>query len=105
MTIEFDKDDWKDTKRKAKKFSIKYLVLKDRNLVIAYKPAIENDPNCRMLEVSVAWCAPEDKFKKKRGKYISTSKLLWIGEFIQLPLNHLDDTAIRGLLNNMFIDF
>lgn len=105
MTIEFDKKDWKDTKAKAKELGVKYLVFEDRNLVIAYKPSLLNDANGKMIEVSVAWCAEDDKFKKKHGKYIAASKLLWVGEYIQLPLNQMSEYTVQQVLSNMFVDF
>ena len=52
--------------------------------VIAFAPACEN-PDCRMLKVAVSYCAPEDTFSKKTGKYQALLKFDR-EEFVQLPL-------------------
>lgn len=54
---------------------------------IAYRPAI-NSPDCRMIQVAVAYCAPEDEFKKKIGRTLATHKLVY-GEFVNVPFGHL----------------
>jgi hypothetical protein len=71
---------------------------------VAFRPAIGNS-NCRMLEVAVSYCAPEDDFDPKVGKFLARRKLL-TGEYIQLPLaQFLRDNGVeetREILLGMF---
>lgn len=73
-------------------FSRKY-----NGVTIAFKPMTQHKDN-RMLAVAVSYCAPEDKFKKKIGKYQALYKLEDC-QFIQVPLGQYflyfgpDDTA------------
>jgi hypothetical protein len=50
---------------------------------IAYRPSIENT-NCRMLDVAVSYCSPEDKYKRKHGKYQALKRLA-AGEVVKMP--------------------
>lgn len=85
------KNDYKRVKNLAKNFSVKTCrrILEGdygyNGLTIAYCPAFLG-PECRMMEVSVSYCAPEDTFKKKTGKYHAVAKMLDDGEFVTLPL-------------------
>jgi hypothetical protein len=54
-------------------------------ITVAFIPAFEG-PDCRMLQVSVSYCALDDKFKKKIGKYHALRKLIDERELVQLPL-------------------
>lgn len=75
-----------------------------KGVTVAFRPAIENS-NCRMLEVAVSYCAPEDEFDPKVGKFHARRKLLY-GEFIQLPIaEDLRDSGVehvRSLLLTLF---
>lgn len=76
----------------------------NNGVTVAFRPAIGNS-NCRMLEVAVSYCAPEDDFDPKVGKFHARRKLLY-GEFIQIPLaEFLRDNGVeetRSMLLGMF---
>lgn len=67
----------------------------------------ENIPNCRMVDVTISYCAPEDTFKAKRGKFQALNKMLCTGEIIKLPLGDFyrecGGKALRGVLTSMFL--
>ena len=98
-------------KRQAKRANIKTAYEEQTNtfrtnngVTVAFRPAIENS-NCRMLEMAISYCALEDTFDPKVGKYYARLKLL-SGEFFQVPLaeylrdNGVDET--RDILLGMF---
>jgi hypothetical protein len=107
MTPEFDKEHYKQLKRDAKLHNV-YTTILDlsdtewrpiyNGITVAFSPATELDDN-RMLEVSVSYCAPEDAFRKKIGKYHALRKFFEENNYIHLPLgrylrdNGVDDTA------------
>ncbi|HEY9704502.1 MAG TPA: hypothetical protein V6C58_18810 [Allocoleopsis sp.] len=87
----FDKKDYKLLKkvlktdpRKTRFVSVRELRANYNGLTIAYRNATENT-DCRMLHVAVSYCAPEDTFCKKTGKYQAAIKLEQ-GEFVQIPV-------------------
>lgn len=89
MQIEFDKEAYKYYKADAKEdgvFLATRLTLFRHysGLTVAFVPATPG-PDCRMLNVAVSYCAPEDDFKKKIGKFQTLIKL-YGGEFVTLPL-------------------
>lgn len=91
MNPNFDKQDYKALKAEAKEAGV-YTTSKDltnydlkyNGVSIAYEPCGSSE-DTRMLAVSVAYCAPEDKFRNKVGKYQALKKLVE-GEYVQLPL-------------------
>jgi hypothetical protein len=93
MTPEFDKEHYKRLKRMAKQFKVhitQYVtppeyVLCYNGFTVAFSPATELNDN-RMLEVSISYCAPEDTFKKKVGKYHALRKFFEENNYIHLPL-------------------
>jgi hypothetical protein len=96
MTPDFDKEHYQHLKQMAKEYKV-HLVHEDltnnidfssnlyNGLTIAYSPATELDDN-RMIEVSVSYCAPEDKFKKKIGRYHALRKFFEENNFVHVPL-------------------
>lgn len=114
MTPEFDKDHYKQLKTLAKFHKVDTLTyikpetgyegLGYNGFTVAFSPATKLDDN-RMLEVSVSYCAPEDTFKKRIGKYHALRKFFEENNFIHLPLGQMykecpADTAY--LLEQMF---
>ena len=95
----FNKEHYKHLKASAKKEGDVFVFTRETSdgeeyngISVAFRPAIVNT-NCRMLEVSVSYCSPEDKFKKKHGKYQALDKLA-NGECVHLPLaGYLRDTT------------
>jgi hypothetical protein len=96
MIPEFDKEHYKRLKQMAKQFKVhlvhQNLTRPDRcpghlynGLTVAYSPATELDNN-RMIEVSVSYCAPEDKFKKKIGRYHALRKFFEENNYVHIPL-------------------
>lgn len=63
--------------------------------------------NCRMIEVSVSYCAPEDSFKTKHGKFQALIKIIDTGESIKLPLGECyrdyGKKVLRSILFDMFL--
>lgn len=97
----FDKDEYKYYKKMAREDNVRFLVL-DR-AVIAYSKTI-NMPDCRMIQVAVAWCAPEDTFKRKVGKYQALLKM-YSGQVVQVPLGWEFDNDcfyVEDILTDMF---
>lgn len=88
----FDKEDYKMLKDIASETDTHVLANKNlatfdkkyNGISIAFRPMTSHEDN-RMLAVAVSYCAPEDKFKKKIGKYQALSKLE-DGQYIQVPL-------------------
>lgn len=57
----------------------------------------------RMVGVSLAWCAPEDKFKRKKGVKIATAQIYDKGDFqFQLPMPGATNEQIVWQLTNIF---
>jgi hypothetical protein len=56
-----------------------------KGVSVAFALASEH-PDCRMLRVSVSYCAPEGTYKKKVGEYNVLYKYFLDGEYIQLPI-------------------
>lgn len=99
---EFDKDDY-EYLRKEVHPNVRFTVIPGY-AVIAFAPACEN-PDCRMLKVAVSYCAPEDTFSKKTGKYQALLKFDR-EEFVQLPIagywRRVGTTALKEYLREMF---
>lgn len=53
-------------------------------VTIAYRPTVKGE-NAVTIDVAVAYCSPEDKFKWKTGKLEALSNLD-AGEIVKLPL-------------------
>lgn len=81
VTPEFDSDDYRQLRNDYP--SVKFVVA-DGDYVIAFDRATHL-PECCMIKVAISYCAPEDTFDKKTGKYQALLKLER-GEYIQLPL-------------------
>lgn len=66
-------------------------------------------PDNRMIEVAIAYCAIEDKFKKKIGKQLVLERLLGYSEpgYIILPLGQMlreeGPRFVAETLQNMFL--
>jgi hypothetical protein len=92
--MDFDREHYKELKRYWKNEEV-FIVSKDlskedyysnyNGFTVAFRPATYLTDN-RMLDVAVSYCAPEDKFKNKIGRYCALYKLLELREFVQLPL-------------------
>ncbi len=90
--MDFDKKRYKQLKKNAKSIGLKVYSRKCvpdaagyAGVSVAYVPTL-NSEDCRMLEVSVSYCSPEDTFSKKIGKFQALSH--WFdGATVQLPLN------------------
>ena len=52
---------------------------------IAFAPTIHNSNSCRMINIAIAYCAPEDEYKDTHGIYQALLNYSQ-GETIQLPL-------------------
>lgn len=97
----FDKQDYKDMKLLAKEDDVRFVVA-DRAVVAYTKTTV--GIGGRMIAVAVAYCAPEDDFKKKIGKYQALLKM-YNHEYVQLPLAYeFDETPfdLEDLLRAMF---
>ena len=97
----FDKQDYKDMKLLAKEDDVRFVVL--NNAVVAYTKTTVGIGG-RMIAVAVAYCAPEDDFKKKIGKYQALLKM-YNHEYVQLPLAYEFDNdpfLLEDILTHMF---
>ncbi|OQB10770.1 MAG: hypothetical protein BWY21_00073 [Parcubacteria group bacterium ADurb.Bin216] len=97
----FDKQAYKDIKVLVKEEDVRFVVA--GRAVVAYTKTTVGIGG-RMIAVAVAYCAPEDDFKKKIGKYQALLKM-YDGKFIQLPLAYEFDEApfdLEDLLKAMF---
>lgn len=97
----FDKQDYKDIKTLAKEDDVRFVVL--NNAVVAYTKTTTGTDG-RMIAVAVSWCAPEDTFKKKVGKYQALRKM-YNHEYVQLPLAvefDQDPFLLEDILTEMF---
>jgi hypothetical protein len=102
----FDKEDYKSLKQIAKADGVRTIShqchsLLYSGLTVAYKRASEQ-PGCKMVWVAVSYCAIEDEFKKKVGKYQALLKYN-IGETIQLPLGGVKDEELEEFLLDIFV--
>jgi hypothetical protein len=74
-------------------------------ITVAFSAATELDDN-RMIEVSVSYCAPEDKFQRNVGKYHALRKFFEENQYVHLPLGYVlkeeGITDTGSLLLNMF---
>jgi len=113
MTPDFDKEHYKHLKQMAKEYKVhtlqyvtptNYAGISYNGFTVAFSPATELDDN-RMLEVSVSYCAPEDEFKKKVGKYHALRKFFEENNYIHLPLGQMYRDGVPDveyLLEQMF---
>jgi hypothetical protein len=86
----FDKEHYKYLKETAKEEKVhvatrEFEGLPYNGVSVAFALASEH-PDCRMVRVSVSYCAPEDTYRKKVGKYNVLYKYFLDGEYIQLPI-------------------
>jgi len=97
MTLDFSKEHYQHLKAMAKQYNARtlsyitpsaYAGINYNGFTIAYSPATERDDN-RMIEVAVSYCAPEDEFKKKIGKYHALHKFFEENNFIHIPLGQV----------------
>lgn len=90
MKPNFDKEEYKYLKQCAKEDGMFVYTRKpngissDLGVSVAFKP-MHYGAEARMIAVAVSYCAPEDEFRKKTGKYNALSKL-YSGEYVQLPM-------------------
>ncbi len=106
----YDKETYKYFKKAAKEAGITVATREDNfgdsyiGLTVAFKPAFVN-PECRMLEVAVSYCSPEDTYKRKHGKYQALNKF-YDGEIVHLPLaqyyRDTDPECVAEFLLDMF---
>lgn len=106
----FDKEHYKEIKQYAKEDNIRTISVPyfagmfGSGVTIAYQPMTNSGDN-RMVAVSVSYCAQEDSFKKKVGKYNAYLKL-FKGEYVQLPLGqvlkNVDRSDFESILIEMF---
>jgi hypothetical protein len=113
MQEKFDKVEYARLKEYASNSNIRFFCVDVtgqgypyNGISIAYGTR-DNIPDCRMVEVSVSYCAPEDTFKAKRGKFQALNKMIYIGEHIDLPLGtfyrEAGGKALREVLSSMFL--
>ncbi len=99
--MDYSKEGYKNLKSHAREDGVKFYTedltdcVSDYNGVsVAFAPATRGDDN-RMVFVSVSYCAPEDKFKPKHGKFQALAKF-YNDETIQLPLGqYLRDVGAK----------
>lgn len=104
--MEFDKEAYKELKEAAKIAGVKFLINslktdKHNGFTVAWEYCIPNPKESRMIRAAVSYCAPEDEFKKKKGKYFATERLL-CGQYVQLPLGKMPMHKIDSTLNEIF---
>ena len=113
MQEKFDRQKHKRYKIAAKNIGMKYFSVDVtgqgypyNGFSIAYVPAVKS-VNCRMINVSVSYCAEEDKFKAKRGKFQALHKQFETGEIVTLPLaefyKDFGDKDLQAVLTSMFL--
>lgn len=112
MERKYNKEEFKELKAIAKANSIRFFtedVTDDgytyNGISIAWTPCVENT-DCRMIAVAVSYCAPEDEFKPKHGKFHALNKLL-SGQYVQVPLGsyhrNCGNKALEETLLSMFL--
>lgn len=90
MNQNFDKEEYKFLKHEAELDKVYTYTRKpngissDLGVSVAFKP-MHYGTEARMIAAAVSYCAPEDEFRKKTGKYNALSKL-YSGEYVQLPM-------------------
>lgn len=89
MKPNFDKEEYKYLKQCAEDDGVFVYTRKPNGtsiegVSVAFKP-MHYGAEARMIAVAVSYCAPEDEFRKKTGKYNALSKL-YSGEYVQLPM-------------------
>jgi hypothetical protein len=87
MKPNFNKEDYKYLKQDAKDDRVFVYTRKTLNggLSVAFK-AMHQGAEARMVAVAVSYCAPEDSYRKKTGKYNALLKFYEYNEYVQLPL-------------------
>lgn len=68
---------------------------------IAYRPA-NNNRNCRMVQVAVAYCSPNDHFNRKLGSAMAVEKFLNGETILVQARNPLDPDMLPLTLRDMF---
>lgn len=104
--MEFDKERASELKELAKSAGVKFLInsLKTDNhagFVVAWEYCIPDPKESKMIRAAVSYCALDDEFKKKKGKYFATERLL-CGQYVQLPLGKMPMHKIDSTLNEIF---
>lgn len=91
MKPNFDKEEYKYLKQCAKEDGMFVYTRKpngisgDLGASVAFKP-MHYGAEARMIAAAVSYCAPEDKFRKKTGKYNALANFYNKGEYVQLPI-------------------
>ena len=104
----FDKDHYKKLKTYLKKDGVNSVSVEyaggmfGNGVTIVYQPMTRSADN-RMIAVSVSYCSPEDRFKKRVGKYQAYLKFLR-GESIQLPLGQILKNVKRSDFESILIE-
>lgn len=91
MKPNFDKEEYKYLKQAAEEDGVFVYTRKpngissDLGVSVAFK-AMHQGAEARMVAVAVSYCAPEDSYRKKTGKYNALLKFYEYNEYVQLPL-------------------
>lgn len=87
MKPNFDKEEYKSLKDLAKENNVFVFTTETLSggVSVAFK-AMHQGAEARMVAVAVSYCAPEDSYRKKTGKYNALLKFYEYNEYIQLPL-------------------
>ena len=101
----FDKQQYRDLKQFARAHNVTVVACEKscsnyNGFTFVFAKAVESQ-DCRMVHVAVSYCAIEDTFRKKKGKYQALSKF-YNGETIQLPLGDSSIEAIINILEDIF---
>lgn len=73
-------------------------------VAIAFRKA-NNYKNCRMVEVAVSYCSPQDTFSKKIGGAQATKNFLE-GNTIMVPVrDKQDDTIVPALIRTFWFNY
>ena len=87
MKPNFDKEEYKSLKDWAKEDNVFVFTRETLSggVSVAFK-AMHQGAKARMVAVAVSYCAPEDSYRKKTGKYNALLKFYEYNEYVQLPL-------------------
>ena len=87
----FNKEHYKQLKRDCKQVGVHVYTTEEQystvhnGVSVAFGSTTDSQKG-RMLEVAVSYCSPEDKYKRKHGKYQAMLHFS-NGNTVQLPLN------------------
>lgn len=105
MPKEINFDDTKELRRVAKENNVAIIsidtTLHDypyNGVVIAYRPAASGK-DCKMVEVSVSYCAKEDEFINACGAHHALTRMIY-NEVVKLPLAEFYRSMTRKAFEN-----